>query len=377
MIRNNNFLKELGNKYEYVVGLEILLSIKDKQRITMQKYGDITVYEGKKLISQIECKHSIDDSSYIEMHDKDFYNSIENWILDPKLEEYEELNYYAVGRFKENKKFKDWNNLSLDERISLLDNPEITTYRKDKSYKNIENLKFKDREKLKIVFNKLKIIQAIRIDKKIEEIKSKLRTIPEMNREEVLIKLIGIIFTKNLNKLIPVDCSSEEFYKEIRELGSLYTNNPKFLYEYHAEIGEEIKIKYRKRKFYKKIEKLEAGIKIAEKALLEYWNTLIFFNQYSEYGSISNTITKEDCERYLKSLEEMYISEKVYIREINIENIKAKSLEFYKKIMEEKELKLLGDFRRDYERYIQKGSLHKLANEKDEIIWLLEDLLDD
>ncbi|NQT60161.1 MAG: hypothetical protein HQ557_14350 [Bacteroidetes bacterium] len=149
----------VGTIYQFYVALDSCFELLPGEKLFFEKYGDITISESK----QFEIKNYSDNLT--DMHEN-VWKTLKNWLRDDfDITEYKELILLTTQEFGVRTKFKNWHNLTPEEKESSLENMVETYFKRKKKDKDtidlVEFVMAEDRKDKRLaILGKFKILDT-------------------------------------------------------------------------------------------------------------------------------------------------------------------------------------------------------------------------
>lgn len=370
---------------QFYVALQKCFAMKTGESIFIEIDGDVSIIDenGENNI-QIEVKEYFEPLT--DSH-KNFWNTLNNWIT-PSFNHvnYKELVIISTQNIGVNSKFLKWNDSSLSERQSILN--DILTSAENR-FQNKKPKKGKSKNAnppeslglmrkvfstsnnndLMQVISKINIIceHPKREDITNEIIERELKGIPVENKTKVLNSLLGFVINKeDYNKGWKISC--ENFQKEFQDLTSQYVTGTLLfpINEEYKNLSDADKEKVNKYPFVKKIEDITYHEVITE-SVTAYWFTFkTISSEFSQRRSKKDSLIK--FQENLKDIHKP--AYRIASRNCNSSTVINKSKDFFDEIMKVDSPNF--DIFNNTPIIFKNGLYHILANEEEhEIFWKL------
>lgn len=232
--KNDALDSTLGFYYQCYVALEDCFNMKENDELFVETDGDVSVISSNGKSFQKEVKHHKNESNLTDKN-LEFWKTLYNWITDhARYEKYDKLIFYTTANISNKSIFHNWNNMSLNNRVEILNSLEFDENDYDENVKNFtyyyKNI-FYDGKYNHDILNG--IIDKIEIDcsnSKISSVKNDfskyLSFIPESHVENMVFALLGFLIGKIDVENHNWSITRKEFVDEVGKKANFYNPNP-------------------------------------------------------------------------------------------------------------------------------------------------------
>jgi hypothetical protein len=352
-----------GIIFQFLVALERCFEMQEGQSVYIERFGDVSVFGDNEII-QIESKYYKRDLSDL---DENVWNTISNWIDSSfPLEKFSSLVLLTTQNVGRRSKWNGWNEKSLSERKTVLDEMRRKRSKSEKITKLFKKVFSPDNSsRLEYITKKLTLdslhVDGIGYYYKLRDVHG--NHLPIIQRERYINALYGYIFNphaiENNWEIKYADFSKEkmELSKKLQENTTVFPDKIKL-----ADIDTN---KYTESPFVQKIKDIEYD-EVLPEAVSDYVHTAQMIMREIK---ISPTI-KSSYDEYEENLERNYKTRyRKACRNCGEDEIINKSQDLYDDIM----LSNDGTFHtyKAIPPYFHSGVMHILAEDNPEVVWKL------
>lgn len=360
-----------GFIYQFLIALDKCFEMREGQSVYIECHGDVSI-EGTADTSQIEAKYY---QKALTTFDLNIWNTIANWS-DPAfpISNYRSLVLLTTQNIGKKSPWKAWNNSSLETRKSTLD-------ALHSQFLQLKNPGKKLQKYMEVIFaqsNKPRldtIIEKMSLDTQAEDAKGMMDKLCETyakhlhgsRRKHYMESMTGHIINPHLSEGAWV-ITYDDFSRECEELTQiLLENTVKFPAKRNLRDIDVAVDKYKANNFVSKIQDIKYDRKIPE-AVKQYVQAMTVINE--EF--INHTTIMSSLEQYEDDLEIAYQGK--YSRACRNckpdETLKA-SRDLYDDLTSSRINSTFYTFN-EVPMYFQYGFMQIMADEKDDIVWLIK-----
>lgn len=358
-----------GIVFQFLVALDRCFEMREGESVYIETFGDVSVL-GDSAPTQIESKYYKRPLTDL---DKNFWNTLHNWMKDDfPIDKFGSLVLLTTQKVGIESSWLNWNSKPLSERKTILKSIKKSFDAKKRKSKEIKahlDYIFSDKrlDRLNDVIKKLYIDNldkdAMQYYKDLQE---KNKAIPKIQRARYVNELLGWVIQQKGQWIITYD----EFEKEATELASkLIEKTAVFPDKLHlAAIKCE---EYEGSAFVGKIKNIEYD-EVVPEAINDYVHTALLIEQELR----ESLAIKTQFEVYEESVEKRYRTEyRKASRNYKKGEHVQKSQDLYDEVTSAND----GTFHtyNSIPSYFHNGVMQILADEKDDIVWLLKEHKDE
>ncbi len=381
-IKQNALPQKMGDIFHYYVAIKLLLDNNSWNKCQIEQSGDIALFDkDDKQIYNIEVKHH-NSRNELKVYEEDFLKTLSNWF-DIKIffNEKTKLILMTTSNIPSGNPLEFWNQFDSNKKYkTIIDNQKKndgTYYANVSTYfvpinKNVDELK----ELLKKIDIQHSLSNLLVIRDEIKNVSyfRSFKDDEENKKDNVIDSLYGLIGSSLLNQN-KWEITKSQFDQKLRELTSLVQNK-------QLRTDNDINIRdidtsfsnYKDKQFIRKLQDIEFKDEIFIDAMGNYAKTIL---ELAERMRLKTSLDfDERLINYDSSLVSMVNFVKVkhgYSRDFtNIE----KSQNSYFEIIGSSKIPFMPEEFDDQTTYFQKGYLHVLADDDDDIekiVWKLKD----
>lgn len=288
--------------YQVLIGLMKCYDMNEGDEVYLEKDGDVSLITQNCQGVQIEAK---DFSDNLTDHHTNFWKTLKNWLA-PEFnhKQYSSLILHTTQPFGAKSKLKSWNNLSAEEKLSVLKDINQSKIDNDSELSKIEKVVLSnDEETLKEVISKVYIFTEQESEDELSRsIYSRiaLSGIPKGNIPAYQDSLIGFVY--NQGNKIRWHISYKDFYLKLMNLTHQFSRSiftfPKF--EIREATTDEI-IENSQKNFVIKIRDIDYS-EVVPTAIGDYIQLISSLNQeldnYPKYREYTKEYQAQLIERY-------------------------------------------------------------------------------
>ncbi len=358
-----------GFVFQFLIALDRCFEMQEGESVFIETFGDVSVLGGDNP-TQVESKYYKTDLTDL---DKNVWNTIHNWLLEEfPIEKFSSLFLLTTQKVGKKSEWEGWNKKGLEDRLKILHRIKTRfDERKRKSKKLVSMMNdifdTSRSERLTEIAKKL-FIDCLDINDEqfYKSILNRDKSIPNIQKEKYINSLLGWIIKPQKNWII----SNEAFEKEAQEIAEKLRKNttvfPDKLQLTNIKCEE-----YEGNVFVRKIRDIEYDEVIPE-AVDDYVHTALLIEQELR----ESLAIKTQFEVYEESVERRYRTEhRKASRNYIIEERMRRSQDLYDNVTSTND----GTFHtyNSVPSYFHNGVMQILADEKDDIVWLLKELKDE
>jgi len=358
-----------GFVFQFLVALDRCFEMQEGESVFIETFGDVSVMGGDNPI-QIESKCYKKDLSDL---DENVWNTIHNWMQDEfPLEKFSSLLLLTTQKTGKRTKLNGWNKKELDDKLKTLCLIKADFDQKNRKSKKLASM-------MDYIFDTSRSKRLAEIAQKLyidcldthdelfyKNLLNRDKSIPKIQREKYINSLLGWIIKPQKNWII----SNEAFEKEAQEIAEKLRNNTT-VFPDKLQLTEIKHEEYEESAFVKKIKDIEYEEVIPE-AVEDYVQSALLIDKELR----DSLAIKKQLDVYVNSVEKRYRKEhrkasRNYIRGERIQ----KSQDLYDEVTSADD----GTFHTyNYvPSYFHNGVMQILADEKDDIVWLLKEHKDE
>lgn len=364
---NDALSQKLGDVFQQYVATLDFFRIKDVNKITLEKHGDITIYTSSKTI-QKEVKHHI-TSDRLTNKDIDFWKTLYNWLQEyDKSLTYNDLVLYTTSVPSFEGVFEKWDMLNQNQRFDELKALSHKPVQQDKKnydyyYNQIFEGMFSDGQ----VKNILERICIIKGSNNIYNLKDDFYPYLQVldtneKKDSVIVSMVGFVIHKATTDSEEWTITKDDFFKNFQESCLIRMNDFGIPDRYKDMIIDSDLFKiYEDKVFVQKIRDIDLEKRVSD-AVNDYWRTMNTITDYVQQDiSKSNIIKsyKNDIENILSNKRDQKL---INVSSTNKKDIIDKSKDFYYDMMT-RQLEPIGKLL-NY-RFFQNGTIHTIMDETD------------
>ena len=364
-----------GVLFQFFIALERCFEMQEGQSVYIETYGDVSVLGSLSDSKQIESKlykKALTDS------DKNVWKSIYNWMReDFPIDTFSSLILLTTQKVPIGSAWLNWNGKNPSERMNVLINIKKSfdsRKRKDKDLSTYMNVIFdaKNTTRLSQIV-KMLYIDSISMDgnqyhKSLQEKYGK--GIPDIQKGKYINHMFGYILNPdivNQNWRITYD----DFEREVEEVTKTLVENTA-VFPTKVKLADIKDSDYDGYAFVEKIKDIKYGDEVISEAIDDYVHTASMIQQELEKSEIK----KKSLLQYEENLKGSYTTKyRKASRNYNDGERIAKSQDFYDDMTGSSDITFHNYNNVDL--YFHNGMLHMMADENDELVWLLKDKTDE
>ena len=364
-----------GVLFQFLIALERCFEMQEGQSVYIETYGDVSVLGNLSDSKQIESKlykKALRDS------DKNVWKSIYNWMReDFPIDTFSSLILLTTQKVPIGSAWLNWNGKNPSERMEVLRNIKTnfdSRKRKDKDIATYMNVIFDVKNATRLSrIAKMLYIDSISMDgnqyhKSLQEKYGK--GIPDIQKGKYINHMFGYILNPdivNQNWRITYD----DFEREVEEVTKTLVENTA-VFPTKVKLADIKDSDYDGYAFVEKIKDIKYGDDVISEAIDDYVHTASMIQQELEKSEIK----KKSLLQYEENLKGSYTAKYMKAsRNYNDGERIAKSQDFYDDMMGSSDITFHNYNNVDL--YFHNGMLHIMADENDELVWLLKDKTDE
>lgn len=371
--KNDDTLTKLGDIFHYLLVLEHCLTLQDGESIVVEMYGDISkVSETDSRNAEVKHHHN---NHNLGERNTDFWKTLKNWIENKvKMKEFKSLILITTSSIGEDSSFKDWNSLSANKKIKVLQDIGEDIKDKEETFRGLYNTIFSNSKKdIKEILDKVIIYSSeMKIEKKYNTLTKhpafigveKNNILPFIN------ELMGYIITKPIFRPHTWIVTNEEFRNLFIEITKRFAGSQRPLPDSFADKEPQNIDAFTEEKFAKEIYKIEFGDAEVRKAIVSHWRTKQTAIKYFH----NNPIYLKDFNLYQKEIEDILTIEKRRIKRKCVTSDKKDCIDKSQELYDNSLLLQVIPFGslNPNRIFFQHGTIHEVVNER-EFTWLIKD----
>lgn len=353
-----------GIVFQFLVALDRCFEMQEGESVFIETFGDVSVLGGDNP-TQIESKCYKTDLTDL---DENVWNTIHNWMRDDfPIEKFSSLFLLTTQKAGKRTEWRDWNKKGLEDKLKILHHIKECF---DKKKRRSEKLK----SMMDAIFDASKSKRLAEIAKKLfidcldtddeqyyKSLLNRDKSIPKIQRNKYINSLLGWIIRPQKKWTI----SNEDFEKEAQEIAEKLRKNT-VVFPDKLQLTDIKNEEYEENSFVRKIKDIEYEEVIPE-AVDDYVHTVLLIEQELRESLAIRT----QFEEYEKSVERRYRTE--YRKACRINEIREplkRSQDLYDNVT----LANDGTFHtyNSVPSYFHNGVMQILADERDNIVWLLK-----
>ncbi len=360
-----------GTLFQFLIALERCFEMQEGQSVYIETYGDVSILGSLSDSKQIESKLYKRNLTGL---DKNVWKSIYNWMReDFPIDTFGSLILLTTQKVPIGSAWLNWNGKDPSGRMDVLINIKKSfdsRKRKDKDLATYMNIIFDDRNATRLSqIAKMLYIDSISMDgnqyhKSLQEKYGK--GIPDIQKGKFINHMFGYILSPDIVshdwKITYDDFTSEaeEITKTLVENTAVFPTKVKL-----ADIKES---DYDGYAFVEKIKDIKYGDDVISGAINDYVHTASMIQQELEKSETK----KNSLLQYEENLKGEYTTKyRKASRNYNDGERIAKSQDFYDDMTGSSDITF--HTYNSVDLYFHNGMLHIMADENDELVWLLKD----
>lgn len=359
-----------GIVFQFLVALDRCFEMQEGESVYIETFGDVSVLGGDNP-TQIESKCYKTDLTDL---DENIWNTIHNWIRDDfPLEKFSSLFLLTTQKAGKKSEWGGWNKKGLEDKLKTLNR---IKERFDKKKRKSEKLT----SMMDAIFDASKSKRLAEIAKKLfidcldtndeqfyKSLLNRDKSIPNIQKEKYINALLGWIIRPQKSWII----SNKAFEKEAQEIAEKLRENTT-VFPDKLRLTDIIKYeKYEENAFVRKIKNIKYDEVIPD-AVDDYVHTASLIEQELK----ESLAIKTQFEGYEISVERRYRAEyRMASRNYEKKELFERSQDLYDTVTMAND----GTFHtyNSVPSYFHNGVVQILANEKDDIVWLLKEHKDE
>lgn len=380
-IKQNALPQKMGDIFHYYVAIKLLLDNNSWNKCQIEQSGDIALFDqDDQQIYNIEVKHH-ESKNELKVYEEEFLKTLSNWFdIKNLFNENTKLILMTTSTISSGNPLENWNKFKQNKRYKIIQ--ENQTKNDGTYYANI--IKYfhkikKNTDELKKILAKFDIQHSLF---NISEIRNEIKETnyfrifgnDENKKDKVIDNLYGLIgrSLENKNKW---EITKTQFDQKLIESTSLIqdkkqrTDNDINMQDIDASFS-----KYKDKQFIRKLEDIEFKDEIFIDAIGNYAKTIL---ELTERMKLKTSL---DFDERLINYDISLVSRVNFIKvkheySKNFTNIE-KSQNSYFEIVESPRIPFIPEEFDDQTTYFQKGYLHVLADDDEDvekIVWKLQD----
>lgn len=353
-----------GIVFQFLVALDRCFEMQEGESVYIETFGDVSVLGGDNP-TQIESKCYKTDLTDL---DENVWNTIHNWMRDGfPIEKFSSLFLLTTQKAGKRTEWRDWNKKELEDKLKTLHHIKECFDKKKRRSEKLTSM-------MDAIFDASKSKRLAEIAKKLfidcldtndeqfyKSLLNRDKSIPNIQKEKYINSLLGWIIKPQKSWTI----SNEAFEKEAQEIAAKLRENTA-VFPDKLQLANIKHEEYEENAFVRKIKNIEYDEVIPE-AVDDYVHTALLIEQELR----ESFAIKTQFEEYEKSVEKRYRAEYRKASRINeIKELLKKSQDLYDNVT----LANDGTFHtyNSVPSYFHNGVMQILADERDDIVWLLK-----
>lgn len=359
-----------GVLFQFLIALERCFEMEKGQSVHIETYGDVSVLGNLNNSEQIESKFY---KKALTDLDKNIWKSIYNWMNeDFPIDKFSSLILFTTQKVSITSAWLNWNGKKTAERMGVLRNIKKSfdlRKRKDKDLAIYMNIIFDTKNAIRLSqIIKMLYIDSISMDgnqyhKYLQEKYGK--NIPDIQKGKYINHMFAYILNPNIvnnNWRITYD----DFTRETEEITKTLVENTA-VFPTKLKLADIKKNDYDGYAFVEKIRSIKYDEVIPE-AIDDYVHTANMIQQELEKSEIK----KNSLLQYEDNLMGKYTAKyRIASRNCNNGERIAKSQDFYDDMTGSSDITF--HTYNNVDLYFHNGMLHMMADEKDDLVWLLKE----
>ena len=364
-----------GSLFQFLIALERCFEMQEGQSVYIETYGDVSVLGSLSDSKQIESKlykKALTDS------DKNVWKSIYNWMReDFPVDIFSSLILLTTQKVPIGSAWLNWNGKNPSERMEVLRNIKKSfdsRKRKDKNLSAYMNVIFDAKNATRLSqIAKMLYIDSISMDgnqyhKSLQEKYGK--GIPDIQKGKYINYMFGYILSP---EIVSHDwrITYDDFTREAEEITKTLVENTA-VFPTKLKLADIKKDDYDGYAFVEKIKDIKYGDDVISGAINDYVHTASMIQQELEKSETK----KNSLLQYEENLKGEYTAKyRKASRNYSAGERIAKSQDFYDDMTGSSDITF--HTYNNVDLYFHNGMLHIMADENDELVWLLKDKTDE
>ncbi|MBQ2375295.1 MAG: hypothetical protein II298_01315 [Bacteroidales bacterium] len=364
-----------GVLFQFLIALERCFEMQEGQSVYIETYGDVSILGKLSDSKQIESK--LYKRNLTDL-DKNVWKSIYNWMReDFPVDTFSSLILLTTQKVPIGSAWLNWNGKNPSERMEVLRNIKKcfdSRKRKDKDLSTYMTVIFDAKNATRLSqIAKMLYIDSISMDgnqyhKSLQEKYGK--GIPDIQKGKYINHMFGYILSPNI---VSHDwkITYDNFTREAEEITKTLVENTA-VFPTKLKLADIKRNDYDGYAFVEKIKDIKYGDDVISEAIDDYVHTASMIQQELEKSEIK----KKSLLQYEENLKGSYTTKyRKASRNYNDGERIAKSQDFYDDMTGSSDITFHNYNNVDL--YFHNGMLHIMADENDELVWLLKDKTDE
>ena len=364
-----------GVLFQFLIALERCFEMQEGQSVYIETYGDVSILGKLSDSKQIESK--LYKRNLTDL-DKNVWKSIYNWMReDFPVDTFSSLILLTTQKVPIGSAWLNWNGKNPSERMEVLRNIKKcfdSRKRKDKDLSTYMTVIFDAKNATRLSqIAKMLYIDSISMDgnqyhKSLQEKYGK--GIPDIQKGKYINHMFGYILSPNI---VSHDwkITYDNFTREAEEITKTLVENTA-VFPTKLKLADIKRNDYDGYAFVEKIKDIKYGDDVISEAIDDYVHTASMIQQELEKSEIK----KKSLLQYEENLKGSYTTKyRKASRNYNDGERIAKSQDFYDDMTGSSDITFHNYNNVDL--YFHNGMLHMMADENDELVWLLKDKTDE
>ena len=364
-----------GTLFQFLIALERCFEMQEGQSVYIETYGDVSALGNLSDSKQIESK--LYKRNLTDL-DKNVWKSIYNWMSEEfPIDTFSSLILLTTQKVPIGSAWLNWNGTNPFERMEVLRNIKTnfdSRKRKDKDLSTYMNVIFDAKNATRLSqIAKMLYIDSISMDgnqyhKSLQEKYGK--GIPDIQKGKYINHMFGYILNPdivNQNWRITYN----DFAREVEEVTKTLVENTA-VFPTKVKLADIKDSDYDGYAFVEKIKDIKYGDDVISEAIDDYVHTANMIQQELEKSETK----KKSLLQYEENLKGNYTAKyRKASRNYNDGERIAKSQDFYDDMTGSSDITF--HTYNNVDLYFHNGMLHIMADENDELVWLLKDKTDE
>lgn len=364
-----------GILFQFLIALERCFEMQEGQSVHIETYGDVSVLGNLSDSKQIESK--LYKRNLTDL-DKNVWKSVYNWMSeDFPIDTFSSLILLTTQKVPIGSAWLNWNEKDPSERMKVLRNIKKNfdlQKRKNKDLVTYMNVIFDTKNATRLSqIAKMLYIDSISMNgnqyhKSLQEKYGK--GIPDIQKGKYINHMFGYILNPdivNQNWRITYD----DFAREVEEVTKILVENTA-VFPTKVKLADIKDSDYDGYAFVEKIKDIKYGDDVISEAIDDYVHTASMIQQELEKSEAK----KKSLLQYEENLKGSYTTKyRKASRNYNDGERIAKSQDFYDDMTGSSDITF--HTYNNVDLYFHNGMLHMMADENDELVWLLKDKTDE
>lgn len=370
--KNDDTLTKLGDIFHYIIVLEKCLQMKEKEKIIVEQYGDLSKVSHENS-ENIEIKHHTSEMNFADRN-VEFWKSLKNWLENyDNVKQFKKLMLLTTSTIKVDSIFFEWNSINKEKRFAIVKQVGSEKKEKEQQFRDYYNKIFSfPKSKILCVLERMELVTSeTGIKKRKRELMQEpvFMLISEEYADSFINELLGHIL------LLPSEpphswvINYDDFKKKANEIRDRFSKGTRPLPDSFRRQEPLDTERYLERNFVTAIHEIEYLSEV-NTAIRNYWRAIQTIVNYFQ----DNPIFLDDIEGYKDDLtDKLNRLKRIAMRrqlspEMN--DVIIKSQDFYDEIMSlgAEPFGTISPNRN----FFQQGIIHEIVDEQ-KLNWYLGD----